>query len=177
MKAGDIILVHSGKSFISRSIAFFMRKYQQQVGVTAKYDYHHCGTIIDVWGKLHIAEANVKGYQIQTLDEAYTVEQYEENIEVKTPLVPYTQDEQDAISRLAVHYSMDITRYQVSNFLLWIIKMKTNLWIGRKGKKAEQRLYCSEAVATLANYVRPGTFDHPEMINPIDVDINPNYKY
>jgi hypothetical protein len=53
---------------------------------------------------------------------------------------------------------------------------KDSKWHGPKEDKAEKRLYCSEAVATWANKVRPDTFEEPWTVNPLDIDINKYYK-
>ncbi len=49
-------------------------------------------------------------------------------------------------------------------------------WKGPKGAKAEKRLYCTEAVATWANDVRPNTFENQFANNPLDIDLNKYYK-
>jgi hypothetical protein len=176
LKPGDIILVHSGKSLIARGIAMAMRIYARKIGVYPPYDFHHAGTILNVWGKLCVGESAGRGYQVKFVADAYTQHEWEEHIVVMTPVKPYTKEEQDAISMYASNLSYKITRYEYINFVWWIAKIITGDWFGKTGTKAEKRMYCSESAAMCANHVRPGTFTEAWETSPLDVYLNNNYR-
>ena len=171
MKTGDIILVHSGKSFVPKFIAAIMRKYIKRNNLDSK-PYHHGGTIVKIDGYFHVAEANKDGFQITRIDDAYSTEAWLKRIDIKTPIVPYTELEQHKLTQSALSYSMKVTRYDYMNFIWWLYYFLTGLWIG----KNNNRLYCSEAVAELANKIRPNTFRNPQRTNPVDLAVNINYK-
>ena len=177
MKPGDVILVRDGTSFISRGITLFMKVYKRKRNITLAKTYSHAGTIIDLWGTNYIAEANAKGYQIQKVTEAYSEKDWLNRIDIITPIVPYSEQEWKDISKYAVEYSIKINRYDFLNFIFQLWLIYTGKWIGPRGKKAENRFYCSEVVANLANKIRSGTFESPESTNPVDVAINPTYKF
>ena len=175
MKAGDIIIVHSGKSFIPKAIQGALRKYKLWHDKPVKEKVHHTGNIIDVWGQPYVSEAVKNGYRALPLLQAYSKDVWDTRIIVKTPKKPYTNNEQRDISRNAITYCLRITRYDFSNFFYQLVYIFTGKWYGKKGTKATVRLYCSEATATLANGIRPDTFKNPYAVNPVDVAINDKY--
>jgi len=176
MKPGDIILVKDGRSFIAKAIMVSMNVYKRLLGIKLPDNFHHAGTIVDIWGVLHVAEANQPGFQIQKPEVAYSEADWQNRVVVYTPKVPYTIEEQKAISMLAVHYSTKVNRYDFLNFIFQIKLILSGQWVGPTGERAEKRFYCSEAAATLANKVRPGTFANPAATNPVDIAINHNYQ-
>ena len=176
LKPGDIILVKDGKSFIAKAIMLSLKIYKRKHGITIKDNFHHAGTIVDLWGVLHVAEANQPGYQIQKLDVAYSEKDWKNRIVAYTPVIPYTPEEQKEINKLAVGYSTPVNRYDFLNFYFQLKLIFSGKWEGTTGPKAEKRFYCSEAVATIANKVRPDTFENPAATNPVDIAINPNFK-
>lgn len=181
-KPGDIVLVR-GDRFISKAIRFFMERYRRKLKLPRRKLFNHAAMIIEVWGQLCVAEANEKGIEVTPFDRAYGNRM--NKIKVITPKKAYSKDEQVAISKVAASYAFDPTRYDFPTFVHQI-KMITSTkveggvitkkWIGPKGEKAEKRLYCTEAVATWANKVRPDTFNEPWTVNPLDVDLNKYYK-
>lgn len=171
MKTGDVIVVHSGKSIVPKAIASIMRKYIKKNKYNCK-PYHHAGTIVKLDGYFYVAEANKPGFQITRIDDAYNSKSWAERIDIRTPIKPYSDQEQYRLTQAALNYSMKVTRYDYMNFIWWLYYFITGLWIG----KNNNRLYCSEAVAELANKIRPGTFKNPQRTNPVDVAVNENYK-
>lgn len=168
LQEGDTILVRDGKTFVPKGIIMFMRRYKRQNNIIDCPDYHHAGTIIEVDGVLHVAEANIKGYQIQPLLQAYSLNTWNNRIDIFRPNVPYTDAEKKAISIDAINYSLIITRYDFLNFIWWMYFLYTGLWIG----KDNDRLYCSEAASELINRRRPRTFKSSQRTNPVDIAIN-----
>lgn len=114
---GDIILVRDGHSFVSRGIMFFMRIYKRKKGINLKANYHHAGTIVQSWGVLKVAEAVGKGFKVHRLEEAYSEKEWNERIDVITPDIEYTSEEQQLVSKTAEEYSLKINRYDFMNFL------------------------------------------------------------
>lgn len=175
VKIGDIICVRDGKSFVARGIQWFLRIYKRKKNIEAVPNYHHNGIIVEVWGRLFVAEAAERGFKLAPLSEAYDEYSWLNRIDIITPNMPYTEEEKKKICEKATFYNMKITRYDFLNFLFQIYLILFGKWIGPKGQKAENRFYCSEAVATITNYTRPGTFPNPAATNPVDVAINPEF--
>lgn len=176
LDVGDVLLVYDGSSFVAKGIQFFMRKYRRKKKIITLKNYHHSANVIEIWGYLHIAEAIGKGYAVNKPLKAYSLNSWKTRVHILTPIKPYKESEKRELSEAATGYSLKLTRYDYFNFLFQIWLIMTGKWIGPKGKKAENRFYCSEATATLANIIRPGTFKLPAATNPIDVAINEHYR-
>lgn len=159
---GDIILVYNGRSFVARGITYFMKRYIRKHGYKYK-PYHHAATVIRDEGKLKIAEANAAGWQIG--------DKLPKHYDVFTPIVPFTDVEQQLISECAKQYSYKVTRYDFINFIWWMWYFTFGNWIGRDN----ERLYCSEGAAELGN-TRHGMFKNPQRTNPVDIATNQNYR-
>ena len=176
---GDIILVR-GNSFISKAIRFHMALYRKQLGIPERELFSHAGTIVEIWGKKYVVEAQSNGININPLEDAYGDKDPKDYI-IKTPKKPYSKVEIERINKIASKSSFNPTRYDFLAFIYQIDMIRrtrhtTNKkWAGPTGKKATDRLYCTEACATWANGVRPGTFDKPWSVNPLDIDINRYY--
>ena len=158
LQVGDILGVRDGKSFVARGISYYMRKFCKKHNILYKKIYHHNARVVDIWGELFICEANAKGVQTQKPLEAYSQKDWDNRIDIFRPIIPYTEAEKRNISKLSVNYSNKQTRYDFLNQIYHIIYIKTGKWIGPKGKKAEYRMYCSELIATVEDYIRQITF-------------------
>jgi len=167
LKPGDIILVRDGRRFIPKGIILFMRRYKRQHNINC-LDYYHAGTIIEIEGVLHVAEANKPGYQIQPLLTAYSQETWNNRIDIFRPHIEYSASEVKQLTRAAINYSLIVTRYDNMNLVWWLWFLYTGLWIG----KDNDRLYCSEAAAEIANIPRPRMFANPQRTNPVDIAIH-----
>lgn len=175
---GDIGLV-DGKGFIAKSIKFFMNIGRKSRGLPRRRLYNHAFMVIDVWGITHVAEALVKGITVRPLIKSPYVNNgaIKENVKILTPRKKYTEMEKKKVSKIAELYALNPTRYDFMNF--WYqarMIISGGKWRGPTGKKATRRLYCTEAVATWANVVRPNTFKNPAATNPLDIDLNKFYK-
>lgn len=176
LQVGDILNVKKGRSPLAMAISFFMRIYKKKLELDEDMpDYHHSGLIIEVWDHLYVAEAVGKGFKIHPVETAYSPGDWENRVDVTRPNFPLNENEKKRLCRVSVGYSMTITRYDIFNFIFQAILVLTGKWIGPTGKKAQNRVYCSEAVATIYNQVRHDTFRRPEATNPIDVAINENF--
>lgn len=179
LKAGDIIL-YKGNSWLSKGIQFFMRRYRKKLGIADRTIFNHAAMIIEYKDTLYVAEANASGIEVNPFTSAYGDRMH--MIKIISPKKAYSKSEKAKISDTAISYAFDPTRYDFFNFIFQINMIrKTNStsekkWIGPKGDKARNRLYCTEAVATWANDVRPNTFSEPWTVNPLDVDLNKYYK-
>lgn len=169
MEPGDVIMVKDGKSIIAKGIMLFMDIYKKKLGLDIPERYHHAGRIISLWGVLYVAEANAKGFQVQKLFDAYTVQEWKNRVDVYKPVRPYTKKEVEIICKKCIEYSTKQTRYDFANFWFQIKLVLKGAWYGPTGLKAKDRFYCSEAVATVENDVRPGSFEEPASVNPIDI--------
>lgn len=186
LEFGDILLVHSGSSFLAHGITEFMKMYLKRKGIDPKslpFIPHHAATIVDVWGKKYVAEAIKEGYVVRPLLKAYTEEEWYSRVKILTPITPYTREQQKLISEKAIIYSLDGTPYDVWNFVYQMIMIGTTtklfgkgLWFGPKGEKAEAKFYCSEVAANLAHDIDPKVFPHPESINPVDIYLSPYFS-
>lgn len=170
LQAGDIILVH-GSSWLAKAIQFFMNVYRKKKGLPKRFLYNHVAVVIDIWGELKIAEAERKG--IEAYRDAY---QYvdEHNVKVMTWKKPLSDSEKKQFSKLAAHYSFKATKYDFFNFFYQMYYIMTGKWVGKKGKKSENVLYCSEFAAVLMDKVRGsfGGIGRTESINPLDIELN-----
>lgn len=183
VKAGDIIL-YQGNTFLSKGIMFFMKRYMKRLKVADRALFSHAALVVEYKGRLVVAEANAKGIEVN--DFLATYAKKASRIKILTPKKVYSKTEQSKISDVAISYAFDPTRYDFFNFIFQIDmirstskkegKKKNKRWVGPKGDKATKKLYCSEAVATWANEVRPNTFAKPWTVNPLDIDLNKYYK-
>ncbi len=179
IKAGDIILFR-GTSWLSRSIQFVMKRYRKRLGLAPRIIYNHAAMIVTYKGEPYVVEANAKGIEASAFDAIYINRL--NKIKIISPKKAYTKVEKSKISDVAINSCFRPTRYDFFNFFYQIdlvlrTKSTTNKkWLGPKEGKAEKRLYCTEAVATWANKVRPNTFNKPWSVNPLDVDLNKYYK-
>lgn len=179
VKAGDIIL-YQGSRFLSKGIMFFMKRYAKRLGVSDRPLFSHAAMVVDYKSKLYVAEANAKGIEVNPLDHVYGGKL--NRIKILSPKKAYSKAEKAKISEIAIGYALNPTRYDFFNFWFQIDMIKRTSrredkkWLGPKGDKARKRLYCTEAVATWSNDVRPNTFAEPWTVNPLDVDLNKYYK-
>jgi len=181
LQPGDIILYNTPKKFsIGVAIKFFMRRYAKKLKLVKKEVYNHSATVIDLYDTIYVGEAIGTGINIRPFELVYGSRL--NRIKVLTPKKAYSKAEKNKISKVVVERVLIPTRYDFLNFWYQIrMIMKTTRtgkkeWVGPTGKKASKRLYCTEASATWANLVRPGTFDKPWTVNPLDIDINKYYK-
>jgi hypothetical protein len=176
MKAGDILLVHSGKSLVAKGITEFMRQYCEINGYQYSRLYHHAAIVIEYQHELMIAEAVGRGWVVHSIKDAYTETDYQTRVDIFRPEAIWTKNELKRIADIALDYSLKITRYDYANFLFQMIMIRTGIWLGKKGAKAEGRLYCSEGVATIINKVRPYMCEEPWRYNPMDLYLEPGIK-
>ena len=174
LQAGDIILVR-GSSFLAKGIQFFMNMYRKKKGMPKEKLYNHVAVVINIWGELKIAEAERKGIEAYKDDYKYVEEH---DCLVLTWKKPLLKKEQEEFSKLATKYAFNPTRYEFLNFIHNSVYIATGKWIGRRGSKSENVLYCSEYAAILMDKVR-GAFGGKGKTwdkNPYDIQKNQYLK-
>jgi hypothetical protein len=160
INAGVVGLVH-GHNAIAKIIQFWMRIYSKKKKV-----YSHGFIIIEFEGQIYVAEAIRKGVTISLFEKEYGGKK---NYILFEPKVPWTPDEIKKLSHAAIESSFNVTRYSFGDITFQILLIITGKWFGPTGNRAEKRMYCSEAVATWINKVRPGFFINPPATNPMDI--------
>lgn len=170
---GDIGLIEGG-TWVSKGILFFMNLYRKTKKLKTRKLYTHAFAIVKVFDKLFIAEMSENGAVVKPFVEAYGNKI--DRIKFLSPNKPYTNKEKEMFSETAISYSFDATRYDFIGLWDQMVYVTTGKWKGKTGDKAEKRMYCTEAVATWANKVRPNTFKNQHSVNPLDIDLNENYK-
>lgn len=179
LRTGDIVLVFFN-SWLSRQIRKWLNIYRKKLGIPVRTLYSHAAGIVEMWGELYVVEAIETGVNITKFEERY--EKHLNKLKILTPKKSYSKSEDVTYSKAAMEMTFTPTRYDFMNFVYqinMINRTKNTMnenWAGPTGEKATDRLYCSETVATLANVVRPHTFEKPWATNPLDVDLNKYYK-
>jgi len=175
LKPGDIVLLGTTR-FVSKAIQFFMRIQRKKQGLPAPKGLiaSHAGTLVNLWDQLYIAEAQEKGIVVSPFVSEYKNKW--DKIKILSPKKAYTVKEQELISKIAIEDSLQPHRYDF--FGLWhqAKMILTGKWTGPTGDKAERRYYCTEAVATWANKVRPNTFSKEEAAGPLEIEFNKYYQ-
>ena len=176
IKVGDMLLVNS-KGLLPRLIRYYMKRYDNKfcAGILDRY-YNHMAVVVDMWGELHSADATAKGFQIRPLLQVYDAVRFtkeDNHVEVKRPVVEFTEDEKRLISEQAVKYSIVQTKYEFLNFLWWIVYITTNkrLFIG--GNK-DKKLFCFEGTSRCINAGRP-MFLEPVLTTTPDVQYDERF--
>jgi len=173
VQIGDVGLV-SARSFLALAIKFFMNVYRKLLKHPNRPVYNHVFMVVDMWDKVFIAEALAKGISVRPWKES---KYYGSS---KTKLLRLKEEfndlEKEEISKIAVSYALKPTRYDIFMFPFQIILTISGLWLGPKGKRAQRRLYCSEAVAFWINQIKPSFFEKPEATNLLDIDLHEGFR-
>jgi len=173
IQVGDIGLVN-GRTWLARAIKFFMNIFRIILKLPRRKLYNHAFLIIDVWGNLYVAEALAKGITIRPWKSSpYNGSNRIKMLRLKDEL---NKKEKEEISKYCISFALEPTRYDIFNFFFQILLILFGRWYGPSGEEAKKRLYCSEAVATWINEIRPGIFEKPEATNPLHIDMNENLK-
>lgn len=168
IEPGDVLL-HRGKSFVSRQIRKWMEKARIKMGLKPRTLYNHASMVIEIWGELWVVEAIARGPHILRLKERLKTK---DRILVKTWAKPLTKKEMNNLSKKAVVYVGENHEYQFSAFLFHMIKITFGKWFGRKNKKAERRVNCTELVAMFMDFARDCFKGNTYDISPLDIDLN-----
>lgn len=174
IESGDIGL-SINDSFLARSIRFFMKIYMKIKGLPSRQLFNHSFHFIWVEDELFVAEALAQGGVLRPYKSAY----FDKNIrhKIKKPSHIYSDEEKENFVKFTIKFFGKNKEYDFVNFPLQIIYILTNgrKWYGKKGKKAQKRIYCTEATATCVNTIREKIWDKPWAANPLDIDLAPEY--
>lgn len=174
IKTGDIGL-SINDSFLAKGIRFFMNVYRRVKGLPKRQLFNHSFHFVWLEGELFVAEAIAKGGVLRPYRGAYLKKHIRHM--VKTPIDPYTDEEKKELKRFTITFIGQNHEYQFLNFPIQILYVISGgrWWIGRKGKKSRERVYCTETTAICINSVRE-TWERPWAANPLDIDLAPEYK-
>jgi hypothetical protein len=133
--------------------------------------WNHVGTIIEKDGILCVGESLPEGFVIHS----WHGSRYQLN-ECEYVLLelykPWTKEELFAYTKLIL--SIEGTPYDFVGIADQVDFVTTGKWKGETGLKAQQRMYCSEAIATEITKLRKGIFAYPWSVNPQLFIENPN---
>ena len=102
--------------------------------------YSHTAMVIEIWGHLFVIDSQAKGTTLKTLDDWKN--KYNYKYDISRPTNGITNE----IRVRAVGKCGD-TPYDFTSLIIFQpIYQLTGKWLGRKGKKSEKRMYCSELV-------------------------------
>lgn len=128
IKSGDILFC-TGKSLLSKLIMKF-----------TKSNYSHAALAIEVWGEICIIDSQKDGTNLRLLKE--WGKNYKYKYDIVRPFSFTTEMKSRAIEK------MGFTPYDFySLVILQPLYLITKRWFGKRGEKAEKRMYCSEFVA------------------------------
>ncbi len=122
--------------------------------------FNHMLTIIDP-DTLTVGEAIAEGYDIHNIYKKYSEEDINQMIVIR-PYAPFTNAEQQQIITLAEEWDAKGIKYEFTNFLWWMpyIYSKGHIYLGPKGDKVDDKLFCFEAALMLWDEARE-MFEHP----------------
>jgi hypothetical protein len=161
---GDIIATRSN-SLLSRAIRCCMKKYRP-----SKETFSHIAVVINMWGKLWIAEALIWGVRIWSLEQSgYSTKK---QVIILRHKQSFTTLQIEAISKKMA--SLGGTRYQYENLPQWAVKILLKINIFKS--KNEKAIYCAELGAIAINEAYPETFTTPNMTATADHYLNKIYN-
>ena len=167
LEVGDIILV-SGEGFLAKAIRFFMRIYRKKKYLEDRKVYNHVAVVINVWGRMWIAEAAAEGVRVIKYPDDYVRRQ---DCKVMGFMPPLGKEKQETFSKYACEYAFKVTRYDILNFWYQARYILTGKWKGPTGKKSLKRLYCSEFAAVMIDYMTRVYEGHTWDKNPLDIEM------
>lgn len=127
LKDGDILHCMSN-GWLAKCIKFF-----------TKSRFNHSALVIKLSGYLFIADSQIKGTSLKTIEEWERKYRYKYVISRPNKFTPATKKK--ALSLLG-H-----TPYDFFSLLYQAWYQITGKWVGKTGKKALERMYCSEYVS------------------------------
>ena len=155
IQEGDLILVHSKKGIVPKLIRTFSKCY-----------YNHAAIVVKAMNELYVLEATGRGLLItQSLEEYLKETPSKREILIRRPK---RQSEEgilkayEALSEI-IGNKYDFKSLLFSQFIYQITDEKS--WKGKKGAKAANKVYCSEAYA----YAYSDLFPKWWSVAPVDL--------
>jgi hypothetical protein len=169
---GQFFAVHAEKDTIAEGIQLG-EKIQAKRKHTWKGQklWNHIGCIVEKDGILCVGESLPEGFKIHS----WVGSRYQLN-DIEYCLLelykPFSEKELFAFTKLIL--SIEGVPYDFTGIIDQTDFVTTGDWEGEVGLKAQERMYCSEAIATEINKIRKGIFAFPWLVNPQMFFENPN---
>lgn len=157
---GTYVIMVRSYSILSKIIRFGMRTEMFMKG--EKFiDFNHADLFIDGMVSGAIAE----GVANRTVNTAYLNDGKKRDLYLFK--VKLTKPKKEILRDFCL--DSDNKKYEFLNFVWHALEILKHKWFGRRGKKAENRVYCIEYVAMGLNTIFPGLVETPWMANPNDL--------
>jgi hypothetical protein len=189
-QTGNILLVHNPIGFVPAAIRKTMLLIAKRKGYDKDYvegfgkewpNYIHNHSELFVDRRHNIGEreglltALKKGAYIRKYS-SVVLPMTKKKFAVLSPKVPYTDWEKKKINDAAYDMVDNPHRYDFSSLGLWhVVAAFTDEWLGKKGKKAEKRMYCYEITSVASNASGRDMFEHDHYIDFWHLWLNDNY--
>jgi len=135
----------------------------------------HVGGFVRDGNIEHIAEGNFPEFEYVKWPGRYTEKELLENCIWKTPVKPLDIHEQLYFKEMCKYYNG--SPYDVMGYINQGPKILFGIWLGKRGKKAERRVTCSEFFPTVMNHIlKEKPFKKSWRIDPLELYIHPYYK-
>ena len=157
-KEGDILMTASNR-LISKLIMAF-----------TKTQYSHAGTLWKLNNEWYVIEAQKKGIRLIEWDKYYMLKSSSLMI-----LRPKFKQKTKQLKEVALR-DLGNVKYDFVGLIHQAIFQTTGVWVGRKGKDAANRMYCTEKVAHDYNEVY-GIFKNWWNISPKELLKNENFEH
>lgn len=175
IKTGDIFF-YRGKSFISKSIEFFMSLLGKELQKPEQWIPSHCGTFILLGGELFIGESVENGFKIRKFNEFYDLSK--DDCKISTLIIPYTEEEVQKVKDKIFDLSNKSWGYGYQTLGSWVVKIlslcKIDFFTQIQGL-----LVCYQSTCIIGKYSKESnwkTIDNPYKVNIYDILNNKNYK-
>jgi hypothetical protein len=128
LKAGDILSC-TGKSLLSKAIKKI-----------SKSKYSHTALVVEIWGQLFIIDSQSRGTTIKTIKD--WTKKYNYSYDISRP-IEFTLE----MKNRAIEKCGDTPYDFIGLIIFQPIMILTGKWLGKRGKKADKKLYCSEFIS------------------------------
>lgn len=134
LKSGDVLSCTSHK-FLAKQIQKF-----------TKSKLNHSAYVVELWGSLYIVDSQRRGTTPKDL--SYWMEKYNYDVIIHRRISIAEMELKDQ-NRRAMTICGETPYDFITLFILHPINELFNVWLGRKGKRAEKRMVCSETVGMI----------------------------
>lgn len=145
-KVGDKITIsHNG--IFPRTIQRVMKHYRKKLGLPpVERERNHVMRVVMYNGKKQIFDASENGVAIKD-----TLERYINNPNCShfTYIKPLTKEQKDGVNNLCAYFNNKSIPFDRSGLLLQAPYVYFGVWLGKKGKNADDKFYCSEVDAKI----------------------------
>jgi hypothetical protein len=143
IKTGDVLLVTSYNSFISKAIVHVMKRWAKKLGLKPDFILSHAGTFVWINGILYVYGSIDSGYKPWIFEDHYDLNSPNQGIVIQRRNIPLTKEEEDKTVKYVQHLTTVSLMYQYWNFIQWLILVYLGWNLFRKDRDAFT--YCFEA--------------------------------